>query len=43
VLAAITNLKYIDDTADGYEDYEPGTFGKDCIATVRSLVNVVSA
>jgi len=43
VLAAITNLKYIDDTIEGYEDYEPGVYSRDCIAIVRSLVNAVSA
>jgi hypothetical protein len=43
VLKAITNLDYIDDTAEEYEDYEPGIFAKkDSIATVRSLVNAVS-
>jgi spore coat protein CotH len=43
VLAAITNLKYAEDLAEGYEDYEPALYdAKDCIATVRSLVNAVS-
>ena len=44
VLKAITNLDYIDDTIEGYKDYEPGTIfaKKDCIATVQSLVNAVS-
>jgi hypothetical protein len=42
VLAAITNLKYAEDLAEGYEDYEPAyANSKDCIATVRSLVNAV--
>jgi hypothetical protein len=42
VLAAITNLKYAEDLAEGYEDYEPALYGgKDCIANVRSLVNAV--
>lgn len=41
VLAAITNLNYVDDTVEGYEDYEP-VFGRDCIAIIRSLVNAVS-
>jgi len=43
VIAAITNIKYIDDTIEGYEDYEPGVYSRDCIAIVRSLVNAVSA
>ena len=42
VIAAITDLKYVDDTVESYKDYEPGVFSKDCIATVRSLVNAVS-
>jgi hypothetical protein len=43
VLAAITNLEYVDDTVQDYQDYEPGIYSaKDCIATVRSLVNSVS-
>jgi hypothetical protein len=29
VLAAITNLKYVDETVEGYEYYEPGMFGRD--------------
>jgi hypothetical protein len=41
VLNAITNLKYVDDTVEDYEEYEPSVFGRDCIATVRSLVNAV--
>jgi hypothetical protein len=43
VIVAITSLKYIDDTVEGYEDYEPGVYSRDCIAIVRSLVNSVSA
>ncbi|KAF8235398.1 hypothetical protein L208DRAFT_1257325, partial [Tricholoma matsutake] len=44
VLAAITNLKYTEDLAKGYEDYEPAyANSKDCIATVWSLVNAVHA
>jgi hypothetical protein len=43
VLEAITNLKYVDETVEGYEDYEPGVFSRDSIALVRSLVNAVSA
>ena len=43
VLEAITNLKYVDETVEGYEDYEPGVFSRDTIALVRSLVNAVSA
>ena len=42
VLASITNLKYVDDTVEGYEDYVPGICSKDVIAVVRSLVNAVS-
>lgn len=42
MLAAITSLEYIDDTVEGYQDYEPSVFTKDCIATVWSLVNAVS-
>lgn len=41
-LEAITNLKYADDTATEFEDYEPGMFNEDSIANVRSLVNAVS-
>jgi len=40
VLAAITNLKYVEDLAEDYEDYEPA-YAKDCIASVWSLVNAV--
>jgi len=43
VIAAITNIKYIDDTVEGYEDYVPGVYSRDCIAIVWSLVNAVSA
>jgi hypothetical protein len=43
VLKAITDLDYIDDTVEGYKDYEPGIYGsRDAIAMVRSLVNAVS-
>jgi hypothetical protein len=42
VISAITDLKYIDDTIEGYKDYEPGVFSRDCIAIIRSLVNTVS-
>ena len=41
VLTAITDLKYVDDTIEGYQDYEPG-FSRDVIAIIRSLVNAVS-
>jgi hypothetical protein len=42
-LAAITDLSYVDDTVENYSDYDPGyTYAKDCIATARSLVNVVN-
>ena len=40
-LAAITDLFYIDDTVEHYQDYEPSVHRKDCIATIRSLVNAV--
>ena len=44
VLEAITNLEYVDETVEGYEDYEPGVFaGRDTIALVRSLVNALNA
>jgi hypothetical protein len=42
VLEAITNLKYVDETVENYEDYEPGMFSRDAIALVWSLVNAVS-
>lgn len=43
VLAAITDLTYIDDTIEDYSDYDPSsTYTKDCIATARSLVNAVT-
>ena len=42
MLSAITNIKYVDDTVEGYEDYEPGVFSRDSIAIVRSIVNAVS-
>ena len=42
VISAITDLKYVDDTVEGYKDYEPGIFSRDCIAIIRSLVNTVS-
>ncbi|KAF8814041.1 hypothetical protein BYT27DRAFT_7083097, partial [Phlegmacium glaucopus] len=31
VLAAITNLQYVDDTVEDYEDYEPGFYSRDCM------------
>jgi hypothetical protein len=40
-LAAITDPGFIDDSAEGYTDYEPSNYGKDCIATIRSFVNSV--
>ena len=43
VLAAITNIKYADDSAPSYEDYEPSAFSHDCIANIRSLVNAVNS
>jgi len=41
-LAAITDLAFVDDTIDGYEDYEPSNYRKDCIATMCSFVNSVN-
>ncbi|KAF8809261.1 hypothetical protein BYT27DRAFT_7222516 [Phlegmacium glaucopus] len=41
VIVAITSLKYIDDTVEGYEDYEPGVYSRDCIAIFQSPVNSV--
>ena len=43
-LAAITELAFVDDTVEGYEDYEPlaGNPNKDCIATICSFVNSVN-
>jgi hypothetical protein len=42
-LAAITDLSYIDDTIEGYSDYDPSySYARDCIATARSLVNAVN-
>jgi hypothetical protein len=42
VLTHFTDLKYVDETVEGYQDFEPG-FRKDAIAAVRSLVNAVSS
>ena len=43
VLAAITDLTFIDDTIEDYSDYDPSfTYTKDCIATAHSLVNAVN-
>ena len=39
---AITNLKYIDDTAEDYEDFEYDGVSVDLIAKIRSMVNSVS-
>ena len=42
-LAAITDLTYIDNTIEGYLNYDPSfTYAKNCIATVCSLVNAVN-
>ena len=41
-ISTITDLKYVDDMVEDYNDYEPGAFSRDCIAIVRSLVNAVS-
>lgn len=40
-LAAITSLSLVDDTKENYEDYEPTSFNKDVIATIRAFVNAV--
>jgi len=43
VLAAITDLTFIDDTIEDYSDYDPSfTYTKGCIATACSLVNAVN-
>jgi hypothetical protein len=42
-LAAIMDMTYINNTIEGYLDYDPSfTYAKDCIATARSLVNAVN-
>ena len=42
-LAAIIDLSYVDDTVEGYSDYDPSySYAKDCIATACSLVNAVN-
>ena len=41
VLGVLTELKYIDETQEGNEEYNPGVFSRDCIALVRSMVSVV--
>lgn len=38
-LNAITDLKYVE--REEQSEYVPGTFGKDCIATVCSFTNAV--
>jgi hypothetical protein len=37
----MTDLKYVDETVNNYEDFEPGGFSLDLIAKIRSLVNLV--
>ena len=37
----MTSLKYVDDTIEDYEDFEPDGFSLDLIAKIRSLVNLV--
>ena len=43
VLGVLTELKYIDETEVGYEDYDPENAfgGRDCIATIRGLISAV--
>ena len=36
------NLDFIDDTVEGYEDYEPSNYSKDCIATIHCCINSVN-
>lgn len=42
VIAAITDTDNAGDSDEEALDYEPSTFEKDCIATVRGLVKSVS-
>jgi len=42
VLGVLTKISLIDDTQEGYEDYDPTeVIGRDCIATIRSLITTV--
>lgn len=41
VLGVLTELKYVDETQEGYEEYNPNTFDRDCVALVQSLVSAV--
>jgi hypothetical protein len=41
-LAAITDLAFVDDTVENYEDYEPSNYSKDCITIICSFVNSVN-
>ena len=41
VLGVLTELKYIDETEEGYEEYDVNAFSRDCIALVRSMVTAV--
>jgi hypothetical protein len=41
VLGVLTELKYIDETQEGYEEYDHNVFSRDCIALVRSMVTAV--
>jgi len=35
-------FSFVDDTAEGYEDYEPSKYSKDYFATICSFVNSVN-
>jgi hypothetical protein len=42
VLGTLTEISFIDETQEGYEDYDPvSPVGRDCIATIRSLISTV--
>ena len=41
VLGVLTELKYIDETQEGYEEYNVNAFSRDIIALVRSMVSAV--
>lgn len=36
------DLAFVDDMVEGYQDYEPSNYSKDCIATIHSFVNSVN-
>jgi len=42
VLGVLTELKYIDETQEGYEEYNINAVSRDCIALVRSMVSAVN-